>query len=151
MIESMIQLQEEDIVLDIKAKNKDGALKELAGALHKKCPTVNIESLYQVLREREQIGSTGVGNGVAIPHGKIKELDQILLCFGRSRNGIGFDSIDNQPVHILVMLISPVQVIDEYLKTLAGISRILKNPETRRILRITESKKEIIEIFHATS
>ena len=146
----MIQLQEEDIILDIEARSKDGALKELAGALHKHCTNVNIERLYQVLRDREQIGSTGVGNGVAIPHGKIKELDRILLCFGRSRNGIGFESIDNQPVHLLVMLLSPVQVVDEYLKSLAGISRLLKDPETRRTLRTTESKKEIFDIFQKT-
>lgn len=143
----MIQLQEEDIILNIEAKSKDGAMKELAGTLHKHCTNVNIESIYQILRDREQIGSTGVGNGIALPHGKMKELDQILLGFGRSRNGIGFDSIDNQPVHLLVMLLSPVHIIDQYLKTLAGISRLLKHPETRRTLRTTESKKEILDIF----
>jgi PTS system nitrogen regulatory IIA component len=93
------------------------------------------------------IGSTGVGNGVAIPHGKIEKLDGILIGFGRSLNGIGFDSIDNQPVHLLVMLLSPVQVIDKYLKTLARVSRLLKQPETRRILRTTESRQKIVEIF----
>ena len=147
MTENMIQLQEENIILDIEARSKDGTLKELAGTLHKHCTNANIEDIYQVLRDREQIGSTGVGNGVAIPHGKIKELDRILLCFGRSKNGIGFDSIDNQPVHLLVMLLSPIQVIDEYLKTLAGISRLLKDPETRRTLRTTTSKEEILGIF----
>jgi PTS system nitrogen regulatory IIA component len=147
MTEKMIQLQEENIILDIEAKSKDGAIKELAGNLHKHCTNVNIENLYQVLRDREQIGSTGVGNGIALPHGKIEELDQILLCFGRSKNGIGFDSIDNQPVHLLVMLLSPILLIDEYLKTLAGISRLLKDPETRRTLRTTMSKEEILDIF----
>ncbi len=68
MTENMIQLQEEDIILDIEARSKDGALKELAGTLHKHCTNVKIEDIYQVLRDREQIGSTGVGNGVAIPH-----------------------------------------------------------------------------------
>jgi len=147
MTGSMIQLQEEDILLDLKARNKEGALKELAEVLHKHCPHLKIENVYQVLRDREQIGSTGVGNGVAIPHGKIKELDRILLGFGRSRNGISYDSIDNQPVHLLVMILSPVRVVDEYLKTLAMISRLLKQPEKRRALRITESPREVIDIF----
>ena len=147
MTENMIQLQEEDIILDIEARSKDGALTELAGTLHKHCTNANIEDIYQVLRDREQIGSTGVGNGIALPHGKIKELDRILICFGRSKNGIGFDSIDNQPVHLLVMLLSPIQAIDEYLKTLAGISRLLKDPEIRRTLRTTTSKEEILGIF----
>jgi len=146
----MVQLLKEDIILDIEARNKDGALKEMAGTLHKHCSKIHIEILYQVLRDREQIGSTGVGNGVAIPHGKIKELDKILVCFGRSKNGIGFESIDNQPVYILVMLLSPVQMIDEYLKTLATVSRLLKDPETRRTLRTTESREEILDIFKKT-
>jgi PTS system nitrogen regulatory IIA component len=144
---SMIQLQEQDILLDLKARNKEGALKELAGVLHKHCPHLKIATLYQVLRDRELIGSTGVGNGVAIPHGKVEGLNRILLGFGRSRNGISYESIDNQPVHLLVMILSPVRVIDEYLKTLAGISRLLKQPEKRRALRTTESPGEVIDIF----
>ncbi len=143
----MIQLQEQDILLDLKARNKEGALKELAGVLHKHCPHLKIATLYQVLRDRELIGSTGVGNGVAIPHGKVEGLNRILLGFGRSRNGISYESIDNQPVHLLVMILSPVRVIDEYLKTLAGISRLLKQPEKRRALRTTESPGEVIDIF----
>lgn len=143
----MIPLEEENIVLDLKARNKDGVLKELAMVLHKQCPQVNIENLYQVLRERELLESTGVGNGVAIPHGKLKKLDRILIGFGRNQNGIAFDSADNQPVHLLVMLLSPVQVIDEYLKTLAVVSRLLRQPETRKILRTTASREEIVTLF----
>lgn len=144
----MILLQEENIALDLKGRNKDGVLKELALVLHKQCPQVNIESLYRVLRDRELLGSTGLGNGVAIPHGKIEKLDRILIGFGRSQNGIAFDSVDNQPVHLLVMLLSPVQVIDEYLKTLAVVSRLLRQPETRKILRTTASREEIATLFN---
>jgi PTS system nitrogen regulatory IIA component len=144
----MILLQEENIVLDLTARNKDGVVKELALVLHKQCPQVNIESLYRVLRDRELLGSTGLGNGVALPHGKIEKLDRILIGFGRSQNGIAFDSVDNQPTHLLVMLLSPVQVIDEYLKTLAVVSRLLRQPETRKILRTTASREEIVTIFN---
>jgi len=144
----MIQLQEENIALDLKARNKDGVLKELALVLHKQCPQVNMESLYRVLRDRELLGSTGVGNGVAIPHGKIEKLDRILIGFGRNQNGIAFDAADNQPVHLLVMLLSPVKIIDEYLKTLAAVSRLLRQPETRKILRTTASREEIVAIFN---
>jgi PTS system nitrogen regulatory IIA component len=144
----MILLQEENIALDLKSRNKDGVLKELALVLHKQCPQVNIESLYRVLRDRELLGSTGVGNGVAIPHGKIEKLDRILIGFGRNQNGIAFDSVDNQPVHLLVMLLSPVQVIDEYMRTLAMVSRLLRQPETRKILRTTASREEIVTIFN---
>jgi PTS system nitrogen regulatory IIA component len=144
----MILLQEENIVLDLTARNKDGVVKELALVLHKQCPQVNIESLYRVLRDRELLGSTGLGNGVALPHGKIEKLDRILIGFGRNQNGIAFDSVDNQPVHLLVMLLSPVQVIDEYMRTLAMVSRLLRQPETRKILRTTASREEIVTIFN---
>jgi PTS system nitrogen regulatory IIA component len=145
----MIHLLEVNIVLDLKSRSKEGVLQELAGVLLKHCQCLDIENLCQVLRERELIGSTGVGNGVAIPHGKIEKLDTTLLGFGRSKNGIGFDSIDNQPVHLLIMLLSPVQVIDEYRQALAKACRLLKRPETRRILRTTESKQKILDIFNA--
>ena len=91
MTENMIQLQEENIILDIEARSKDGVLKELAGTLHKHCTNVNIEDLYQVLRDRDKICTTGMGNGVAILAGKIKEPVQILICFSLSKNCIGFE------------------------------------------------------------
>ncbi len=143
----MTELLEKNIILDLQSRNKEGALREMASVLHELCPQLDIENLLQVLFDREMIGSTGVGHGVALPHGKVPELDTILLCFARSRNGISFDSIDNQPVHLLVMLLSPVLVIDEYLKTLAAISQLLKQPETRKLLRLTDSKQEILDIF----
>ncbi len=146
----MVQLLEEDVVLDLEARNKDEVLKELAKVLHKHCSHINLEQLCQVFRERELIGSTGVGNGVAIPHGKIQELDHIILCFGRSLAGIQFDAIDNQPVTLFVMILSPVTVTDNYLKTLAQVSRLLKQPEKRRALRLTSTKEEVIHIFNET-
>lgn len=146
----MIQLQKDDIILDLEATNKEGALQELAGVLHKHCSHIDLEKLCKVVRERELIGSTGVGNGVAIPHGKINKLDHILLCFGRSQAGIHFDSIDNQPVTLFVMILSPVEVTNDYLKTLAQASRLLKQPEKRRALRLTTDKEDIARIFSET-
>lgn len=147
----MIHLQEEDIVLDLKAHNKEGVLKELAEVLHKHCSHVELENLFDVVSEREQIGSTGVGNGVAIPHGKIKDIERILICFGRSQGGIQFDSIDNQPVSLFVMILSPVEVADNYLKTLAQVSRLLKQPDKRRFLRLAKSRDNIADIFNSSN
>lgn len=146
----MIELSVENIQLSLEASNKDGVLRELTGLLHQHCPQLDQENLQRVVRERELIGSTGVGNGVAIPHGKIQGLDRILLCFGRSHGGIHFDSIDNQPVTLFVMILSPVSETDVYLKTLAQISRLLKQPEKRRELRLATSKDQIIQIFNET-
>lgn len=145
----MIKLKEEDIILKLEASNKEGVILELTGALHQHCPHIDLENLHRVVREREQIGSTGVGNGVAIPHGKIDGLDQTFLCFGRSEGGIHFDSIDNQPVTLFMMILSPTAQTDDYLKTLAQISRLLKQPEKRRALRQASSKEQIAQVFNS--
>ena len=108
---------------------------------------VSLEAICDVLRERELIGSTGVGNGVAIPHGRVAGLSRILVCFGRSQDGISFDAIDNQPVHFFLLILSPLNVAEEYLQTLARASRLLKQPEKRRLLRLATSAQEIIDIF----
>ena len=143
----MYILNEKCIVMDLQSKNKEGALNELAQKIHDQLPEIETDSLYKLLRDREQIGSTGVGNGVAIPHAKIDKLDHTHLCFGRSHNGIGFDAIDNQPVHLLIMIVSPLGRPNEYLKILASVSRLLKQPEIRRRLRTAENTEEIIELF----
>lgn len=143
----MLDLQKKCIVLELKSTSKDAVLRELAEAVHTQCPTIDLENLQQVLKQREEIGSTGVGNGVAIPHGKIKQLEQILLCFGRSKVGIGFDAIDNRPVQLFVMILSPEKMAEEYLKTLAEVSRLLKKSENRnRLLHATE-KETVITLF----
>ncbi|RWX48999.1 PTS IIA-like nitrogen-regulatory protein PtsN [Candidatus Electrothrix communis] len=115
----MIELTEQCIVLELEATNKEGLLEEMAGAAQKNNPELKSEIIQQVLMEREQLGSTGVGNGVAIPHGKLHGLEQCMVCFGRSTKGIGFEAKDNKPVHLVVMILSPMNMAEEYLQTLA--------------------------------
>ncbi|MHB8809752.1 MAG: PTS sugar transporter subunit IIA [Desulfobulbaceae bacterium] len=147
MSEGILRLAEDTILLEMTAKNKEGALQELAAVLQQKCPQVSLEAICRVLRERELIGSTGVGNGVAIPHGRVEGLSQILFCLGRSLDGISFDAIDNQPVHYFFLILSPLNVANEYLQTLARASRLLKQPEKRRLLRLATTKEEVSDIF----
>ena len=144
---TMLHLEQDNILLEMTARSKEGALNELAAELQRQCPQVSLEAICQVLHEREQIGSTGVGNGVAIPHGRVAGLCRLLVCFGRSQDGIGFDAIDNQPVHYFFLILSPPDVEEEYLRTLALASRLLKQPEKRRLLRLAASAQEISAIF----
>ena len=144
---AMLRLEHDNILLAMTARNKEGALAELAAVLQRHCPQVSLEAICQVLRDREQIGSTGVGNGVAIPHGRVAGLSRLLVCFGRSQDGIGFDAIDNQPVHYFFLILSPPEVAEEYLQTLARASRLLKQPEKRRLLRLAASVQEISALF----
>ena len=143
----MQPLSKEAIILEMKATSKESALRELAGVAATQCGRFTEEILYNVLLEREAVGSTGVGNGVAIPHGKIAGLDSILVCFGRSREGVDFDAIDNRPVHLFVLLLSPAATATEYLRALAGISRMLKHEGSRERLLESTSKEEIRALF----
>jgi PTS system nitrogen regulatory IIA component len=111
------------------------------------CGRFTEEALYTVLLEREAVGSTGVGNGVAIPHGKIEGLDRILVCFGRSRAGVSFDAIDKRPVHLFAVLLSPASEAEAYLSALAWVSRILKDSDKRQQLFDSTSRDEIAALF----
>ena len=143
-------LKKDSIILEMKATGKEGALRELAGLAAVQCGRFTEVILYNVLLEREAVGSTGVGNGVAIPHGKIEGLNDILLCFGRSRAGINFDAIDNRPVHLLALLLSPADKASEYLQALAHISKILKKSGNRqRLLLAGTTREEIAALFNA--
>ena len=146
----MITLQEESVIFELKSRNKEGSLNELVKLLHAQCPTVELSTICSLIKERELVGSTGVGNGVAIPHAKVRALDRILIALGRSQEGIQFDSIDNQPVHIIILILSPADRPETYLKTLAKVSRFLKKPEMRRQLKQAASAKRLVELFNSS-
>ncbi|MGB5684697.1 MAG: PTS sugar transporter subunit IIA [Candidatus Electrothrix sp.] len=144
----MIELTEQCIVLELKSIDKEGLLREMAGAAQKKNPKLNVETIQRVLLEREQIGSTGVGNGVAIPHGKLHGLEQCMVCFGRSTKGIGFEAKDNKPVHLVVMILSPLDMAEEYLQTLARVSKLMKSEGKRNKFLHAGSEKNIQQLFN---
>ena len=143
----MPQLKPDAIILEMKAATKDAALRELAGLAATQCGRFTEEVLYKLLVEREAVGSTGVGNGVAIPHGKIEGLEDILLCFGRSRLGVDFNAIDKREVYLFMLMISPAGKGGEYLQTLARVSRILKEGSNRQRLLDCASREEIVALF----
>ena len=143
----MPQLKSDAIILEMKAATKDAALREMAGLAATLCGRFTEEVLYKILVERESVGSTGVGNGVAIPHGKIEGLDEILLCFGRSKAGIDFNAIDKRDVYLFMLMISPAGKGGEYLQTLARVSRILKQSSNRQRLLDCTTRDEIVALF----
>jgi PTS system nitrogen regulatory IIA component len=144
----MIELEGQCIIMELEATGKEAVLRELAEAVHSRCPQIDPAAMSRVLWEREQLGSTGIGNGVAIPHGKLADLDRPLLCLARSREGISFDAADNRPVHLFAMLLSPQSMAEEYLQALAGVSRVLKNRTTCSNILQADTSEEIVEIFN---
>lgn len=139
-------MSKEAILDDLKSQNKKGILEELVVPLASSTG-LNSEDLVRVLMERERLGSTGIGDGIGIPHGKIKDLESLVLGFGLSRNGINFESIDGEPTHIFFVLITPEDSTGLHLKLLARISRILKNDHFKERLLNAADRDELFEII----
>ena len=119
-------LSPEAIIPDLQSQDKLGILEELATPVTRSAK-IAVEDIVRVLRDRERLGSTGIGGGIGIPHGKLRDLDNLLLGFGISRQGVDFESIDHRPTHIFFLLITPENSTGLHLKVLARISRILKD------------------------
>lgn len=121
-----------DLLLpDLKSTSKPEVLREMISVLVRKWPDFDAEAAFRVLRDRESLGSTGIGEGVAIPHGKLQGLERIVLVVGRSTTGIGFDALDHKPCRIFFMVLAPEQVAGLHLRILASISRLLKDESFR--------------------
>jgi PTS system nitrogen regulatory IIA component len=127
-------IDEKNIIPELKAKDKRGALEELAEAISEHEPAVNKNDLVKVLLERERLGSTGIGDGVAIPHGKLNGVKNPIISFGRSKDGLDFDSMDGQPAYLFFLLVAPENSAGVHLKALAKIAKILKSGAFRKKL-----------------
>ena len=132
-------LTKEHIIKDLKSCDKKSVLEELSNFLKDKGEIPNKESLLLALIEREKLGSTGIGENVAIPHAKIREIDKIITVFARSHIGVEFESLDQKPVNFIYLILAPENSTGQHLKALARISRLFKNPSLREsILRANE-------------
>ncbi|MFP3868341.1 MAG: PTS sugar transporter subunit IIA [Desulfobacteraceae bacterium] len=140
-------LDKNRIIADLQAKDKRGAVEELAATLVTEDETLSQARVVEVLLERERLGSTGIGDNIAIPHGKLKNLSQLVITFGRSRAGVDFDSMDGKPTHLFFLLMAPENSVGIHLRTLAKISRMLKNPTFRQKLMAAPGTDEIYDLI----
>jgi PTS system nitrogen regulatory IIA component len=137
-----------DMVLpDLSADSKSGVLRELAAKLCAGHPEIKLERLVAVLSERERLGSTAIGDGIAIPHGKIEGITSILGVFGRSLKGVEFDSLDGKPTHLFFLLVAPEEAASLHLKALARVSRLLKSAVFREQLMAARDSAEIYRLI----
>lgn len=137
----------DNIYAEVKANNKRQLLQELSGKAAQKVgmdERLVIESVW----ERENLGSTGYGNGTAFPHARIDGLKKIEVLFARLSNPVDFNAVDAKPVDLVFLLISPENSGADHLTALASLSRILKNPEACEKLRSARSKEEIYSILN---
>lgn len=147
-------LDQKSIKLDLEATEKEEALEELVEALAAVKPIGDKKAILKSLVDRENLGSTGIGQGIAIPHGKTDKVNELMAFLGVSKKGVNFDALDGEPVYIFFLLIAPKESAGPHLKALARISRLLrdsylcqlicrsKDPETvYRIISQEEEKK----------
>ncbi len=140
-------LVREACIPDMKAKTKKEALRELSGVLAGSLKSLDAAGLLDMLLEREKLGTTAMGDGIAIPHARIESLDRLLASFGRSRQGVDFDSVDGKPTHLFFLLVAPGKEGSAHLLTLARLSRLLSSPEFRSKLLDVESSDDLFRVL----
>jgi nitrogen PTS system EIIA component len=140
-------LKPDRIVANISARTKPGVLAELAQHMAAHQPGVDAESLRKVLEERELLASTAIGDGIAIPHGKLDAVGQLVGALGRSIDGIDFESIDGKPTHLIFMLVAPASSTGVHLKALARLSRLFRDAEFRKRLLAAPTDADMYKVI----
>ena len=149
-LEDLVSKQAIIPVLD--AESKKQALQELAAkASELTGAVISAREIFDTLLQRERLGSTGLGRGIAIPHVKFKQLDRIYCLFARLKKPIDFDAADDEPVDLVFLLLAPEHASGDHLKALARISRLLREPEVLQRVREAEDLSAIFSVLTETA
>ena len=143
-------LDERAVTVNLSAQsNKEDVIRELLGLLVKSGAVKerDVSKLMQTLMKRESLGSTGIGQGVAIPHGKCECVPRLIAAFGVSRAGVPFDALDGEPVHLFFLLMAPEDAAGPHLKALARVSRLLKDKHFRESLKAAKDEKILVRLI----
>ena len=140
-------LNEKAIIAEIQSTTKEGVIRELVDALAKAEGIKNKEELVKVLVNRESLGSTGIGQGVGIPHAKTNAVKKLVAALGICLQGVNFDALDGEPVYIFFLLVAPEDSAGPHLKGLARISRLLKDRFFRESLKQLTDEKAILKMI----
>ena len=140
-------LDENAILVNLKATQKQEVIEELAEALTASGRISDNREVLQAVLEREKIMSTGIGKGVAIPHGKCKAVDRLVGVLGIKKEGVDFQSLDEQPVYLFFLLVSPLNVSGPHIRALAHISRLLRHDNLRKQLIAAEDPRDALALI----
>ncbi len=140
-------LNEKAVTANIKSTSKEGVIREMVDVLAKAEGFRNKEDLVKALIARENLGSTGIGQGVGIPHAKTNVVKKLVAAFGLCPQGVNFDALDGEPVYILFLLVAPEDSAGPHLKGLARISRLLKDKYFRESLKALTDEKAILKMI----
>jgi len=137
-------LDPQHIVLDVTGSTKEEILRKLSRPIADSHPSIDHDTLLEVLVKREETSTTAIADGIAIPHGKLAIGEQVICGFGRSRKGVDFDSVDGNPTHIFFLLVSPESHPSLHLRWLAHLAVMLKSPDFRHQLVEAETAEDIL-------
>jgi fructose-specific phosphotransferase system IIA component len=140
-------LDKRSIKLDVESVEKEDVLKELVEALAGAKEIGDKKSIVKALIERESLGSTGIGQGIAIPHGKTDKIGELIAVLGISRKGVNFEALDGEPVYIFFLLVAPKDTAGPHLKALAQISRLLRDTYFCELLKRCRTADEVYELI----
>lgn len=135
-------LSEDMVLANVEAENKRSLLEKLSSYVAEK-ENMDKNPIFEAILERENLGSTGYGDGVAFPHARIDGLNKVITVFARLDKGVDYDSLDSHPVDLVAFLLSPEKSGEDHLRALAVMSRVLKDEETCRQIRTAKSSHEI--------
>lgn len=143
-------LSEDRIKVPLGGQSKDDLLRELVELVAPTAEPAAKDAILAAVREREQLLSTGIGAGVAIPHGKTPVVDQLLMAAGVAARPLDFDALDGQPVELFFLLVGPESASGAHIKALSRISRLLRREQLRNSLRAVKSRREFLDVVRAS-
>jgi len=141
-------LHPDSIELNLKGRSPEEAIYELASLLHKAKRITDLESVVSAVQLREASISTGIGEGVAVPHAKVDSVSQPIMAIGVTEEGIDWKSVDERPAHLIILIISPQKDAGTQLRLLTSIARLIKQKGVAPILLNTDSPQDLLEFFH---
>ena len=142
-------LSTDSTIVDLKGDTKEEIIAELVASLSASEAISDRDKVLQAVLEREKIMSTGIGDGIAIPHGKSDSVVKLVAALGTQRRGVDFEALDGEPAYVFFLLVSPANVSGPHIKALARISRLLKNDDFKKKLITASSPEEIISAIRA--
>jgi len=140
-------LKDSAIVVGLKADTKKAVLEELVSVLSDQGMLTDRQKMLEVLLARESLGSTGIGQGIAIPHGKSAVAKELTAAIGISKTGVDFDALDDDKVYVIFLLVAPEEQASQHLKALARVSALLKDKYFRKALINSEGAEDVIRVL----